>query len=269
MKFSFSTLGCPDWPFEKILNEAERMGYDGIEIRGIENEMNIAKIPYLHGDGWKKTSEELKKRGLTICNLGTSANFHSPENWENAVNEAKEAIDVANAIGCPYIRIFGDVIPDMAKYDETLRLIANGWTEVYKYSEGTDVTPLVEVHGNFDTVEIFKDILKYITHPKFAVLWDAEHSYKRYGRNFIEFFGFIRKYVKHIHIKDTKLIDGEWKLQNPGRGSLPIGMHLSLLAATNYDGFVSLEWEKKWHPELDDASVAFPEFIELVKKVVY
>ena len=269
MKIAFSTLGCPDWSFEKILDEAERMGYEGIEIRGIENEMDVSKIPYINGDGWIKTSAELKKRGLSVCNLGTSANFHSPDNWDNALAEAKAAIDVAQAIGCPYIRIFGDAIPDMAKYDETLKLIASGWTEVYGYSEGKDVTPLVEVHGNFNNIEIFKDIFKCFSHPKFAVLWDIEHSYKKYEDNFIEFFGFIRKYVKHIHIKDTKRIDGEWKLVNPGKGSLPIALHLSLMALTNYDGFVSLEWEKKWHPELDEAEVAFPEFVELVKKILY
>ena len=269
MKFSFSTLGCPDWSFDRILDEAEKMGYDGIEIRGVEGEMNIAKIPQLSGDGWAKTSKELEKRGLTICNLGTSANFHSSDNWEKAVREAKDAIDAAQAIGVPYIRIFGDTIPDPERYDETLKLIAKGWDEVYRYSEGKNVTPLVEVHGSFDNVEIFKDIFKYFSHPKFAVLWDVEHSYKKYGDNFIEFFGFIRKYVKHVHIKDTKKINGEWKLTAPGKGSLPIAMHLALLSATNYDGYVSLEWEKKWHPELDEPETAFPEFIEIVKKAVY
>jgi sugar phosphate isomerase/epimerase len=269
MKTAFSTLGCPDWPFDRILAEAERMGFDGLEIRGIENEMNFAKIPYLNGDGWKKTKAELKKRGLTIVNFGTSASFHSPDIWEKSLVEAKEAIDVAQAAGVPYIRIFGDSIPDASKRDETLRLIAEGWSEVYKHSENTDVTPLVEVHGHFNNVEIFKDIFRYFSHPKFAVLWDIEHSYKTYEGDFLEFFGFIRKYTKHVHVKDTKKIDGEWKLQNLGKGSVPIALHLMLLSVTNYNGFVSLEWEKKWHPELDDCEIAFPEFMELVKKILY
>jgi len=268
MKISFSTLGCPDWSFEKILNEAERMGYDGIEIRGVENEMDLAKIPYLNGAGWVKTAAELKKRGLVISNLGTSANFHSKDTWEQSVAEAKAAVDVAEAAGIPYIRIFGDSV-DKSKYDETLKLIASGWTEVYKYSENTSVTPLVEVHGSFNTIEIFKDVLKYMTHPDFAVLWDIEHSYKTYESNFLEFFGFIRKYTKHIHVKDTKKVNGEWKLTNPGHGDVPIGLHLALLSATNYNGFISFEWEKKWHPELDGAEVAFPQYIEMVKKNLY
>lgn len=195
--------------------------------------------------------------------------FHDPFRWESSVKEAKSAIDTAEFMGIPFIRIFGDSIPDPNKRDETLELIAKGWTEVYKYSEGKSVIPLIEVHGHFNNVEIFKDIFKYFKHPKFAVLWDIEHSYKVYERNFIEFFGFIRKYTRHVHIKDTKNVSGQWKLQNLGRGSIPIAMHIMLLAATNYSGYVSLEWEKKWHPELDDCSVAFPEFVDLMKKIIY
>jgi sugar phosphate isomerase/epimerase len=169
----------------------------------------------------------------------------------------------------PYIRIFGDQIPNPAEKEKILQLIAKGWTEVYRYSEGKMVTPLVEVHGHFNNIEIFKDVFRYFEHPKFSVLWDIEHSYKVYERNFLEFFGFIRKYTKHVHIKDTKKIDGEWKLQNLGKGSIPIAMHIGLLSASNYNGFISLEWEKKWHPELDDCSVAFPEYINLVRKVLF
>ncbi|MBS1751570.1 MAG: sugar phosphate isomerase/epimerase, partial [Bacteroidetes bacterium] len=33
---SFSTLGCPDWEFEHILDFAVKNEYQGIEIRGIK-----------------------------------------------------------------------------------------------------------------------------------------------------------------------------------------------------------------------------------------
>ena len=269
MKLAFSTLGCPDWTFQEILDNAQKMGFNGIEIRGIENEMNVAKIPYFKSSQWKDTQKRLEDHNLQIVNLGTSANFHDEAKWDAALTEAKEAIDMAESIGVPYIRIFGDKIPNPSDRDKALQLIAKGWTQVYRYSEGKKVTPLVEVHGDFNNMEIFKDIFRYFDHPKFAVLWDIEHSYKVYEKNFLEFFGFIRRYTKHVHVKDTKKVNGEWKLQNLGKGSIPIALHIALLSVTNYDGFISLEWEKKWHPELDDCSVAFPEYIDLVRKVLY
>jgi len=40
---SFSTLGCPDWPIDKIIRFASDNYYKGIEIRGIQRELNLVK----------------------------------------------------------------------------------------------------------------------------------------------------------------------------------------------------------------------------------
>ena len=45
MKLSFSTLGCPEWSFSDIVSAAKDMGYDGIEIRGVKNVMDVPRIP--------------------------------------------------------------------------------------------------------------------------------------------------------------------------------------------------------------------------------
>ena len=45
MKLSFSTLGCPEWSFDKVLDEAERLGFQGIEIRGVNGVMRAEEIP--------------------------------------------------------------------------------------------------------------------------------------------------------------------------------------------------------------------------------
>src|ERR671933_606661 len=42
---SFSTLGCPDWSFTQIVSFAKENNYDGIEIRGIKRELDLAKCP--------------------------------------------------------------------------------------------------------------------------------------------------------------------------------------------------------------------------------
>jgi fatty-acyl-CoA synthase len=34
----------------------------------------------------------------------------------------------------------------------------------------------------------------------------------------------------------------------------------SALREIKFDGYVSFEWEKKWHPEIPDATVALPHF---------
>jgi fatty-acyl-CoA synthase len=34
-----------------------------------------------------------------------------------------------------------------------------------------------------------------------------------------------------------------------------------------YRGYVSVEWEKKWHPELADPEVALPQHLEWLRSV--
>ena len=39
MKLSFSTLGCPRWSFDEMLAIAKDLKIDGIELRGLGNDM--------------------------------------------------------------------------------------------------------------------------------------------------------------------------------------------------------------------------------------
>lgn len=49
LPISFSTLGCPDWTWKQILAQADGLGYGGIEIRGLEGEMDLTKWPGFQG----------------------------------------------------------------------------------------------------------------------------------------------------------------------------------------------------------------------------
>ena len=40
------------------------------------------------------------------------------------------------------------------------------------------------------------------------------------------------------------------------------------LEKDGFDGYYSLEWEKKWHPELPDPDVALPVYRKLMRSFV-
>ena len=58
-----------------------------------------------------------------------------------------------------------------------------------------------------------------------------------------------------VHVKDARA-GGE--LVPLGDGDVPVRESLALLAAAGYDGWLVVEWEKRWHPELDEPEVALP-----------
>ena len=37
-----------------------------------------------------------------------------------------------------------------------------------------------------------------------------------------------------------------------------------MLAGAGYEGFYCFEWEKKWHPEIEEPEVAFPQYAKVV-----
>ncbi|MCL2421206.1 MAG: sugar phosphate isomerase/epimerase, partial [Defluviitaleaceae bacterium] len=201
MKLAFSTLGCPDWSFEKILNEAQRMGYTGIEIRGIDGEMRAEKIPQFFPEHAEQTKAALKVKGLTLVGFGTSVSFHDDENYESALEEGRQAIDVCALMDIPAIRVFGDrAIPDEAA---AIEKIAKGLRTLCEYARGKKVAVMLEIHGDFNRLEVVMPIIEKVKNcPEFAILWDIAHSDRTYGDNWQVFYEGIKPWIRHIHVKD-------------------------------------------------------------------
>lgn len=72
MKIAYTTLSCPDWGWEKILEETVRLGYDGIEIRGVEGEMFLPKARPFLPDNIERTLEQLRSKKIEVRGLNTS-----------------------------------------------------------------------------------------------------------------------------------------------------------------------------------------------------
>ena len=51
-----------------------------------------------------------------------------------------------------------------------------------------------------------------------------------------------------------------------GEGEVPVREMLGLLAAGGYAGWVSVEWEKHWHPDIEEPAVALPQHLKLLKE---
>lgn len=265
MKYSFSTLGCPEWSYEKVLSEAQRMGFTGLEIRGIDGVMRADKIPQLSKDQLPETKRELAEKGLEIIGFGTSCRFHSPEEYGAAVEEGKRAIDVCADAGIPFIRVFGDQIKDESEQQEVIGRVAKGIRELCDYAAGTPVMVLQEVHGNFNRLETIMGVVEKVKDcPNFGLIWDIAHSDKTYGDDWKTFYQGIRSYIRHVHIKDHIREKG-FSLCLVGDGDIPIKDIVHTLESDGYHGYYSIEWEKLWHPDLPDAEIAFPGFLEYMK----
>lgn len=268
MKLSISTLGCPDWSFEEILTNFEALGVEGIEVRGIEGVVDADKIPYFSDEHKDETLARIAAHHLTLVGFGTSASFHDAATLTKNIAECKTAIDVCRRMGIPAIRVFGNNCPDGAERMETLTRIGGGIREVCRYANGSGVFVNLEIHGQINSVENVKPVLDICgSEPSFGVIWDVMHSDRTTGDDFEPFYRLIRPYMRHIHLKDhVRASTPPYRLTNIGRGDIPLKAIIHRVMQDGYDGYFSFEWEKKWHPELDEPEIAFPEFTAFMKE---
>ncbi|SEN87257.1 sugar phosphate isomerase/epimerase [Paenibacillus sp. OV219] len=268
MKVAFSTLACPTWSWEQILREASSLGYDGIEIRGIEQEMMVHRcMPFLQ-QNIEQSMQQLKEHGLEIISLDTSCVFHDLAKFEASIEEGKAAVDLAVKLGVPYIRVFGDAIPTETAREETIAQVARGIQAVSRYAEDTGVTVLMETHGDFSDSRALLAVIEQVGSSAFGVLWDINNPYKYGDGEPLELtYERLGRYIKHTHIKDTRGADMHGQTTLCGEGDVPIKECIQLLADRGYEGWLSFEWEKRWIPSIEEPEVALPHFIRYIQSL--
>ena len=251
MKLCFSTLGCYDYTFDKIMDLANNYGVDALEVRGINSVMDNLTIPEFSEECAEETKKKLAERGIKLYSLGTSCSFHDAAKRDKMIAAAKNEILVAKRMGFPYIRVFGNNLTE--DKEACFERVGTALVEISDFAAENGVTVLLEIHGDYNSIENVTPLLNIVgKRDGFGIIWDIAHSDKVYGENWEPFYELIRPYIKHIHLKDHK--DGALTL--PGDGVIPILPIVKRLLADGYDGYLSLEWEKKWHPEIGDIEPA-------------
>jgi sugar phosphate isomerase/epimerase len=100
--------------------------------------------------------------------------------------------------------------------------------------------------------------------PAVAILWDAHHTFA-FGKESPETtVREIGKYIRHTHLKDSVPAGDDRKYVLTGTGEVPVRRQVEVLAKMGYRGFYSFEWEKRWHPEIEEPEIAFAQFADVV-----
>ncbi|MBR2460528.1 MAG: sugar phosphate isomerase/epimerase [Clostridia bacterium] len=283
MKLSFSTLGCPGWDLNKVLECAVKYGYDGVDLRGLSGVMRTEDIPELQPSAINSTREAFAKSGKTLTCIGTSCSFHDPAKYHGAIEEGKNALGICAKLGVPFIRVFGNNIKSedgRAESDAVIAGIrelcayADSLTEEYLMNaddavktEYNRIYVLLEVHGDFNTSRVLLPICRALEGECFGIIWDFAHS-ERAGEDYREFWRELKPYILHTHVKDHKREqNGGRKLCSVGDGDIPIIPTAELMLGDGYNGYFTLEHELAWHPELAPAEEELPRYTDYMKRI--
>lgn len=259
---AFSTLGCPKWSWPQILDFASAHGFSGIELRGLMGQLDLPSLPEFAPDKISQRRAELAQHNLKIACVSSSAEMHHADaSRAKQLEDARRFIDLAHALGAPNVRVFGNKLEDPR--EETIARIAAGMRELAQYAEPKNVTVILESHGDFTNSAVLKEILTKANSAHAALLWDAHHTFAD-GHEDPEFtWRELGPWIRHTHLKDSRMVNGERHYVLTGKGDVPVKRQIEILWKAGYSGYLCFEWEKLWHPDLEEPEVAFADYAQV------
>ena len=265
LPIGFSTLGCPGWEWSKILSFAKENGFTSIELRGLQGNMDLPSRPEFAAGRIEQSKKDVALHGLKITSVSSSAEMHEPDpqKHEQQLADARRFIDLASALGAPYVRVFGNKVE--GDRDAVIKRVSQSLRSLGAYAGPKKVTVIIESHGDFTNSSLLRAVLEGADSPHVALLWDANHTYIDGKEDPAFTVSQLGKYIRHTHLKDCVRKGDDVQYVLTGRGEVPVKQQVQELVNINYRGAYSFEWEKVWHPDLQEPEIAFPDYARVMR----
>ena len=264
MHIAFSTISCPEYTFDQMADAAHRYGYDGVELYALEG---ARLTPEILAERLAEARQALA--GIPIVSINSWGKLSSPIAEERQAQEVQinRTFELANEMNCPLVKTFGGQIPDDREREEVFEYMSESLWRLAARASELGVTLIVETHDGFCLGADLANLLERVQHPNIAALWDVHHPY-RMGETPEETDRLIGSRVVHAHVKDAVRVNESWRFVPLGEGELPVQAMLSHLKARNFTGYVALDWEKMWHPEIAGPERALPHHAAVLRDYI-
>jgi sugar phosphate isomerase/epimerase len=252
---AFSTLACPGWRLERVVEAAREHGYSGVELRLIDGE---TIEPGIGPEARRRIGSVLSAAGLPVVAVDTSVRLAADDGA--GARDIRGFLELAAEWRSPLIRVFGGEGPAGASGAGILDGMARLLAAVGPDAERLGVGIAVETHDALSSARAVADLLARVESPSVGALWDVLHTW-RMGETPGEVVRLLGSRLLHVHVKDGRRRPSgtAWDLVLLGEGDVPMAETLRTLRDAGYRGWLSFEWEKKWHPEIAEPEVALPQ----------
>jgi sugar phosphate isomerase/epimerase len=269
LPIAFSTLGCPAWDWQKVLEFAHQHGFSAIELRGLEGNLDLPSHPVFAVGRIEQTKREIREKHLKIACVSSSANLYSADENKRPkeLGDARRFIDLAASLGAPYVRVFGGKEQsDTSRFpdEQTKARVVAGLHELGNYAGPRGVAVIIESHDHFTASASLKDVLQAANSSHVGLLWDAHHTFAASNEEPEFTVKQLGSWIRHTHLKDSTGNGEDRKYVLTGQGNVPIRRQIESLRSMGYKGFYCFEWEKLWHPDLQDPEIAIADFARVV-----
>ena len=252
MKLSFSTRGWSEIGWDDLLDIAQEIHFQGIELYSVQKHPEYFERggPF-HRHHTAATIRNLVDRELEIACLDTYCELSDTDSIETL----GRLMETAGQMRIPYVSaaaLNGD--------EDKIRSVIS---RLIPKAREQRVTLLIRTAGIYADTARLRDMLDGFADDSLGVLWDMHHPYYDFKETADTTIKNLGAYVKHVHLRDSNE-DGSYTLI--GEGTLPIREMLQALSSVDYDGYVSLEWKPEWIEEIDDYEFIFPHFVNYMNR---
>ena len=260
MNLSFSIKGWSGYSWSEFCALAVEMDFQGIELHNIHNTPFTEKGGPFHAHTAAATLRDMYEKGLSIPCLDSVCDISDDSRFDDNCAEIAACIETAKSFKIPNIRIHatrgGEVTDSMM---ECLK-------RSVQLAEDAGVTLLIETIGIFADTSKLRDVLNTFACDNLAALWDMQHPYRVCGEKPDTTIQNLGAYVRHVHLKDSEIVNGSVEYRLIGEGTLPIADMMNALRSVNYNGFISLEWDPAWMPDISDIEIILPHYVNYMTR---
>lgn len=278
MKYSFFTVSSPTLTLEELAPRLQELGYDGWELRVVDEAPNPKGMEFWHGNKctvpastFSEHVDRLKKlsadHNLEIRNLGTYV--HSDDDW----SLIEQAVANAVAIGAPSLRI------NVPKYssEQAFTPIWNQAREDYKRIEElaarNGVRALIETHmGTIcPSASSARMMLDGLDPRHVGVIHDLGNMVQEGFENYRMGLEVLGDYLALVHVKNSTVypfetrkdttIGWRYKFWPMHQGVADVRALIGALLDIGYDGWISFE-DFSTQQKIDDRMKGNIEFVK-------
>jgi sugar phosphate isomerase/epimerase len=266
MKLTVSTLSCPTWDLLQLTKSLRTDNIAGVDFRGLGAEIDITRLTQFttHLD---ETLKLLHDNQISMPCLNTSITLisPSPERWEAMLDETQRYARLATRTHTPYLRIFGGAVPKGLTRDEGRSMAERHLRQVVKICRVYNCIPILETHDNWSRSTDILELIHAFDPQEVGVLWDLEHPWRQGESPHDSAIG-LKRFVRHVHVKDSTTKTGDHHPTLLGDGVIPLADCATALTEIAYDGWYCLEVEKRWDSSAPDPEKSLPNFANYMRQ---
>jgi sugar phosphate isomerase/epimerase len=264
VRIAFSTLAFPGATLASAVSQGRRWGYAGVELRLIDGDLIDPSMPAADR---ARVGRTIAAAGLPVVAVDSSVRLTD----DDPAPELRRFLELASDWESPLVRVFGGPLaPDPKARRGRLSAAARVLESCVPLARRLGVAIGVETHDDFSASATVAELLAMADPESVGAVWDSHHPH-RVGERPAEVYANLAGRILLAQVKDARRTvtddDGEaWQLVLLGEGEVPVRPMLELLTAGGYRGWISVEWEKRWHPEIEEPEVALPQHLALLAK---